>query len=217
MAQSRVFNSQSVVRIMQKRTTVPATMEGKKVRLTVRGNGQRFEPKNSKGEYVTSITDPGVVFAVIIYNTESNSGVALSNPRNKELAAKGMAAERAGNTEEAHKLFSEFLNNVQLSFSVPESSTVNAKLADRVDISAKIIKITTENGSLLTIDPASISILAPEELAPTSFSFDAIEDEKKEQSDAPVVDELIGGEPVVEETPAEEVKTPEELAGVLTA
>lgn len=169
---SRQINKASVINIMNRRSLVPATMEGKKVRLTIQGNGTLVDVKDKEGNLVLSILEDGTNFQKIIYNTGSNSGLAMSNPRNKEYGALGLAAEKAGDRDEAHKQFSLLLNAMQLSFSVPATSAVNAQLGDRVDIAAKVIKITTDNGSLLTIDPTTIQVLRPEELAATSFSFD---------------------------------------------
>lgn len=188
LVMSNKFTSRTVISIMNKRTLVPATMEGKKVRLTVRGNGVLIDVKTKDGELVQSIIEEGMVFQKVVFNTESNSGLAMSNPLNKALSAAAIAAERAGNVDEADKLFKDFLNGVQLSFSVPSTSSILAKLTDRVDISAKVIKITTENGSLLTIDPTSISVLAPEELKAVSFSFDA-----EPEAEVAPVDETVAG------------------------
>lgn len=188
---TRVINAKSVHGIMNKRTVVNESMVGKKVRLTVRGNGTTIDVRTKDGAVVQSVVEPGTVFQKVIFNTESNSGIALASAANKQLAAEGMAAEKAGNAELAHEKFTAFLNAVQLSFNVPTSSTILHKLGDRIDISARIVKVTTENGSLLTIDPATIAVLAPEELAVSTFdlnTFAGVGEEKKE--DAPTAEEL---------------------------
>lgn len=168
------MNSKSVHGIMNKRTLLTEAMIGKKVQLTIRGNGTLVDVKTKTGELVQSVVEPGTVFQKYIFNTESNSGIALANVNNKTLAAEGMAHERAGNVEEAHKSFSSFLNAVQVSFNIPATAgAIIAKLGDRVDISARVVKVTTENGSLLTLDPATISVLTPEALVSTTFDMSA--------------------------------------------
>lgn len=168
----RLLNKASVKGIMNKRTTADAKLVGKKIMLTIQGNGNTIDVKNASGETVASVVEPGTVFQKVIFNTKSNSGIAMRSVRNTDFLKAGLAAEVKGDFDEAHKQYSAFLNGVQLTFSVPTTSPVAEQLSDGLDISAKLIQIDTPNGSLLTIDPATIRILEPEVLGSVAFSFD---------------------------------------------
>jgi hypothetical protein len=173
---ARLMNKTSVIAIMNKRGRLDESFVGKKVQLTIQGNGTTVDVKTKEGVLVESVVEPGTVFQKKIFNVQANSAIAMKNVENNKLAAAGLAAERAGNYEEAHKHYTAFLNAMQVSFSVPSTSPILHQLGDRVDIEARVIKITTPNGSLLTIDPATIRVLEPETLSATTFSFD-LEDE----------------------------------------
>lgn len=169
----RLLTKQSVINIMQKRMTAPASLVGKKIQLTIEGNGSEpWDVKTKAGELVESVTGGGAVFQKKIFNTKANSGIAMSNVRNAEFKAAGRKAELEGNIEEAHAQYQKFLRAVQLDFSVPTTNSIIDKLTNGTDISAMLVKVDTENGSLLTIDPATIRILEPEALSSTVFSFD---------------------------------------------
>lgn len=192
---SRLFNKQTVINIMNKRSLVPASIVGKKVKLTVQGNGTLLPVFTKEGEPVMSVVDEGVQMEKYVYNVQANSGLALSNARNKEYSAQGVAAEKAGDFQAAHDFFVQYLNATQISFNVPSTNAINAKLSQGVDIAAKIVRIDTEAGSLLTIDPSTISIVEPEELKATVFSFDEEtepEGEAKPEGEGQTAGELSG-------------------------
>lgn len=169
---SRQMNMASVKGIMNKRILIPATAEGKTYLFTVQGNGNVIDVKNKDGELVQSIVEPGTVLQKTIFNTRANSALAMGLDINKQLLKDAVAAERAGDTAKAHELFNAYLNAVQISFSVLHPSSLLNQLSTNVDIKGKVQKITTDNGSLLTIDPSSIAIVAPEIAGTTNFSFD---------------------------------------------
>lgn len=185
---TRQLDSKQVFTIMNRRMAVPADKVGKNVRLTIRGNGNTIDVKNKAGELIQSVVEAGTLFQKVIFNLDANSGIAMKSLLNKDLSTAAIKAERAGDKETASKLFSDFLNAVQMSFSVPTTAkALLAQLGDRVEIIAKVVMVTTENGSLLTIDPNTIRVAQPEELAPTVFSFDA-------EEDAPVVADFTAEE-----------------------
>jgi hypothetical protein len=176
---------------MRKRTLVPETLVGKKVVLTIRGNGTTIDVKDKAGNFVQSVVEVGTVFQKVIFNTESNSGIAMASALNKQILQDAIAAERLGDADKASDLFQDFLNKVQLSFSVPSTSSLIGKLSDRIDISARVIKVTTENGSLLTIDPTTIAVKEPEMLASVDFDLsNYMGDEKKDEEPASTANEL---------------------------
>src|ERR1700743_459119 len=143
---ARLMNKSSVVAIMNKRGKLDEKLVGKKVQFTIQGNGTTVDVKTKEGILVQSVVEPGTVFQKVIFNLQANSSIASKNPANHALAAAGLKAELAGNFEEAHKHYTEFLNAMQVSFSVPSTSPILAQLGDRVDIEARVVKITTENG-----------------------------------------------------------------------
>ena len=180
----RLFTKETVRNIMNKRTLVPQTSVNKKVVLTIQGDGNVIDVKNKAGELVESITDPGVVLQKRIFNVQAASGLAMGNARNRQFMIDAIAAEKAGDLEKADQLYREYLNATQLSFSVILPSLMADKLANGVDIAGKVELISTENGSLLTIDPSTISVVAPEVLGNTSFSIDDFFTEEDEETPA---------------------------------
>jgi hypothetical protein len=170
---ARLINAKAIQAIMKQRTAVPDSVAGgKKILLTIQGSGTKIQLVDKNG--ITVANDDGEVIDKMIYNLRANSEVAMKNPANREFLMAGIRAEKAGEMEEADKQFSTYLNKVQMSFSLLLPSAVAGKLADGVEISARVEKITTDNGSLLTIDPKSISIVEPEVLGKTTFNLDDI-------------------------------------------
>lgn len=172
MNTQRLMTSQSVRSIMNKRILIPAEAVGKRVKLAIQGNGNTIDVKDKEGKLVASYLDKSVVLQKTIFNTKANSGLAVTNSRNRQLLKDAMAAEKGGDAEKAHELFNEYLNATQLSFGILLPSSIVAKLAAGVEIAATVDKVTTDNGSLLTIDPSTISIVEPEIYGKTTFNMD---------------------------------------------
>lgn len=184
MAQN-LLNKDAIVRIMNKRALITKALVGRKVLLTIQGNGTVVDVLTKDGDPVMSITDPDVVLQKKIFNVRANSEVAMSNSRNKQILKDAIAAEKAGDEQAAHELYNDFLNKSQVSFGVILPSAIADKLGNGVDIAAKVELISTENGELLTIDPSTISVKEPEVLGATAFSLNAVfgedEDEQAEE------------------------------------
>ena len=172
MSTSRPMTSQSVKGIMNKRALVTAAQIGRRVVLTVQGDGNTVDVKDKEGNFVQSVVEEGTVLQKRIFNAKANSEIAMKNPRNRQYLIDAIAAEKAGDTAKADALFNDYLNSVQLSFSIVLPNTTAGKLANNVEISGKVQEITTEKGSLLTIDASSIAITAPELCKETVFSLD---------------------------------------------
>jgi len=119
---ARLINKASVVSIMNKRGRLDESLVGKKVQFTVQGNGTRIDVKTKEGQLVQSVVEQGTVFQKVIFNLQANSSIAAKSDAVRKLAAAGLAAEMAGNAEEAHKHFTAYLNAMQVSFSVPTTS-----------------------------------------------------------------------------------------------
>lgn len=174
---TRLLGSSAVKSIMSKRITIPALAVGKRVRMLVQGDGNVIDVKTKDGELVMSTIpgQEGIVLQKKIFNTKANSGLALTNPRNRQFVIDGLKAEKAGKPAEAHDLFNAYLNAAQISFGVLLPSTVADKLHNGDEIAATVIQIDTDNGSLLTIDPSTISVLEPEVFGTTTFELDDFE------------------------------------------
>lgn len=187
MANGRLINSQSVKSIMSKRTLIPESAIGKRTVLTVQGNGNVIDVRNKAGEFISSVVDPNLVFQKKIFNCKAVSGIAMANPRNQQLLRDAIAAERSGDAEKASGLFNDFLNAVQLSFSIPLPSAKADKISDGVEIAGLIEKVTTENGSLLTVDASTISVVEPERYGSVNFNMDDFlpKEEKPETEETP--------------------------------
>jgi len=190
--QARMINMASVKAIMQQRIAVPETMVGgKKILFTVQGNGTEMYVQDKGGNYVNSAADPEEVLKKKIFNVKANSTLAMGLKINRDLLAAGVAAEKAGDMDEAHEHFSKYLNAVQISFNILLPNKLEAKLSDGVEIAARVQKITTDNGSLLTLDPATITVVEPEYLGKTTFSFDEFmptEEETTSEEATPATD-----------------------------
>lgn len=164
----------SVSAIMKKRSTIPAEAENKRVRFLIQGNGNVIDVLDKEGNPVTSTIEgyEGTVLQKKIFNLRANSGVAMSNSRTRQYLLDGIKAEKAGDKEKAHELLNQYLNSAQMSFGVLLPSAVADKLTSGMEIAAQVVKVTTENGSLLTIDPSTISIVEPEVYGATTFNME---------------------------------------------
>ena len=116
--------------------------------------GQLF--KNLKvqgnGNYVAArVTESGKVApAKYIYNLNAVSEIAYATPRAQDALNALVAANEAGDIEKEHDAAREFLNIVTLSFSTQKQNYVSGQL-----IQGMVSKVTTEKGSLLTLENTS--------------------------------------------------------------
>ena len=174
MSVAQPITKQSLEMIMKSRDAVSVNDVNEKVTLTIQGNGNIFDVKNKGGEYVQSVREPGSVFQKKIFNCKANSQLAMKDERNGQLLRDGHAAWAAGEFSKADEYYSKYLNNVQLSFGIPLPSAVADTLSNNMDIEARVQKITTENGSLLTIDPSTITVIKARKLSKTTFTVDEV-------------------------------------------
>jgi len=160
---------------MTKRDSITASHVGKKVVFTVQGDGNVIDVTSKDGKPVLSSIagQEGTILQKRIFNLKANSGLAMTNPRNRQYMIDALKAEKAGQADKASELFNAYLNSCQLSFGVLLPSAIVDQLSNGVDIAAKVIQVDTDNGSLLTIDPSTISVKQPEYLeSGTSFNID---------------------------------------------
>lgn len=172
---NRPLTSSSVRSIMTKRDLVGQKHVNSKVVLTIQGDGNVIDVTDKDGKVVMSSIpgQEGTVLQKKIFNLRANSQLAMANARTRQHMVDGLTAEKAGKGDVASESFNAYLNGCQLSFGVLLPSAIADALGNGVDIAAKVIQVDTVNGSLLTIDPSTISVKQPETLdAGTSFNLD---------------------------------------------
>ena len=173
MSQANPLTKKSVARIMNSRKVVTEQHVGQTVTLRIQGDGNVIDVTDKNGDFVAS-ESTGEVLQKKIFNCKANSQMAISNSRNAALALEAINLDAAGDAQGADKAFSDFTNACQLSFNVLLPNSKASKLADGVEFTAEVIKVTTDNGSLLTIDPTTIAIKQALVLeASTGFDMDA--------------------------------------------
>lgn len=193
----RTLTSSAVKAIMSKRSTIPAEAVGKRVKFIIQGDGNVIDVTDKAGNVVRSITDTDLVLQKKIFNLKANSGLAMQNERTRSYIKNGLVAEKLGADGKvhgeingvtgdytAHQWLSAYLNSTQISFGVLLPNSVLAKLTGGVEIAATVQKIDTDNGSLLTIDASSISVVEPESYGSTEFNLDDFMDAVEEFEDA---------------------------------
>lgn len=179
---TRRIDSKAVTGIMNGRKLTKTSRVGKKDVFTIQGNGNVIDVTDKDGKVVTStITGyEGTVLQKRILNTKSNSELAMSNPRTQGYLRDALKAERAGDADAAHELFNKYLNACQLSFGyLLPNDTLDAALGAGVDIAAEIVVVTTENGSLLTIDPKTIRVEEAGVQGGTTFDINSFMEEEE--------------------------------------
>lgn len=185
---ARLMKLDSVRNIMSQRSLITESLVGKLVALTIQGNGNIIDVKDSEGEFVQSLVEEGTVLRKKIFNCKANSAAAMSNARTQGYLKAAVAAEKAGykfkdnvNTgeivnqakaDEAHASYNDYLNACQISFGILLPSAKIDHLSDGVEIAAKVTKVTTTKGSLLTLDPTSVRVMAPEYAGKTVFNVE---------------------------------------------
>ena len=175
MAQTKLVLTKDTVRnIMKKRLTIPEALVGKKVLLTIQGNGNVIDVTDKSGNVVISklAGQEGIVLQKKIFNVRANSAGAMANQRTRQFMIDGLKAEQAGDTEKASELYNQYLNSCQISFGVLMPNRLAEELSSGVDIAGRIELVETENGKLLTIATDSITVKEPEMAESTSFDLD---------------------------------------------
>ena len=158
---TRLIDSKSAIAILNRRTTVTPAHVGSSIKLQIQGTGQ-FLSKGHK--YVVGGIESANAFDRTIYNLKASSSLLMAF--NKPLFTQAMKAESAGDTQAAHDLFNEYLNSVQLSFSVIEPSSRKFNSGD--DVKAHVQMVVGKSGNQsLQVD--NVSYIAPIAIAATKF------------------------------------------------
>jgi hypothetical protein len=155
---SRINTLQSVQNVLNARKQITEAMEGSFQVLTVRGSGNVIPVKTKDGENVPAADGSGLMLEKKLFNLVCNSAIAIKNPRNQAILREAYAAEKAGDATKAAELYNQYLNKTQVSISVLSTTAMFDRIQDGDQIKGKVQKITTENGSILTLDPKSLSI-----------------------------------------------------------
>lgn len=164
-APARMLDAKAFMSILNSRITIKTDNVGQQVLLAVQGNGT-FLPKGHK--YTVNGTDRENQFDRTIYNLRANSQLSMLRDENKQLLSDAIKAESAGNTEEAHKLFNDYLNAIQVSFSVIEPSS--RKFASGDMVTAVVGEAISEAGSKQLV-VNDVRYKAPVTLTKTTFDI----------------------------------------------
>lgn len=138
----RTLDATAAMNILNSRKTLTTKLIGEQIVLSVSGNGQ-FLPAGF--EY----SGPGGVttnqFDRTIYNLRANSQLSMLRKETKQLLASAMKAQSAGDTEAASQLFNDWLNTVQISFSVIERGS-SRPFATGDMVTAVVAEVTNKAG-----------------------------------------------------------------------
>lgn len=168
---------------------------GETVRFHIQGNGFTLPVTDKSGAQVLDRQTGQPLFKTI-YGVKANSHIAMMNPLNRAIITQAMKAETAGNEEEAHTLFNQYLNKIQVSFSVVlNHNRVNPTFYDKQLVEGECRLITTENGSLITMDNVRAAAVAKLGKTPEFSLADLMEI----SDEGPKAEDVFNSEPVVAE------------------
>jgi len=178
------LDAKATQKIIAKRRIFRAADAGTIFKFDIQGNGTTIPVLNKDKAQVNDAA--GLPLYKTIYNTNVNSHVAMLNPRNQAILREAMVAETAGNMELAHEKFNEYLNAVQVSFSVILNNGRTNPVFSKGDlVKGKVQLITTDNGQLLTVE--NVTAVRIEEASSTmSFNLSdlmGLSDEKPSAAD----------------------------------
>lgn len=160
----RLLDAKATQSIIASRAIVRATQDGDTVRFHIQGNGNLIPVTTREGAQVMAAGTDNIPLTKTIYGVKANSHIAMLNPNNQKLLREAMQAETAGEMDDASKLFNQYLNKIQVSFSVIHNPGRRAvQFYDRQLVEGEVRVITTENGSLITMEnarPVAVAKLA---------------------------------------------------------
>jgi len=150
---SFTLTAQTVQNIIASRSIVKQHQAeiGDTVRFHIQGQGFTLPVTDKTGAHVLDRQTQQPLFKTI-YGIKANSHIAMLNPLNRAILTEAMKAETAGDTEKAHNLFNQYLNKIQVSFSIVlNHGRINPTFSDKQLVEGECQLITTENGSLITM------------------------------------------------------------------
>lgn len=161
----RVIDTKGFMAILNKRKTLKTTHIGAQVVLTVQGTGQ-FLPKGYKYAGPAGVTENQ--FDRTIYNLLANSQLSMLRPENAEILKNAIKAESAGDMDKATELFNEYLNSIQISFSVIEPSNRKFNSGDQV---TAVVAEATNAADQRQIVVNDVRYKAPVNVEATTFAL----------------------------------------------
>lgn len=144
----------AVQNIIGKRKRIEATADGELVKVFIQSGGNTIPVMDKAGAPVLGVG--GFPLMKTIYNVAANSAVAMQNPRNREILAGAVQAEKDGDFAAAHLAYNDYLNKIQVSFSVminPGSTPTTFAKDKLVEGTVQLVK--TDNGQLITLQKVS--------------------------------------------------------------
>ena len=162
----RKLDSKAFSAILGARKLIKLEHIGRQVSLFIQGKGQ-YLPQGYQFAGATGLTENA--FSRTIYNVAANSQLAMLRPENKAILTEAMKAESAGDTDAAHDLFNEYLNAVQVSFSVIEPS--NRQFTSGNNVTAIVAEYTNPNTQVRSLVINDIRYVPPVELEAVKFSI----------------------------------------------
>jgi hypothetical protein len=143
----------SAQNIIANRAIISAKQHGETLRFHVQGNGNTIAVTTKDGAQVMANGTDNVPLFKTIYGLKCNSQVAMLNPRNKEILRGAFETEQSGDGEAAHAAYNDYLNKIQVSFSVIlNPGRTNPTFTNGQLVEGEVELITTENGQLLTLN-----------------------------------------------------------------
>jgi hypothetical protein len=185
--QNFVLDSKAVQNIIAKRRIIRLTDAGEKLKFEIQGNGNIIAVLDKSGAPVLSNNGTGVPLMKTIYNIKANSHVAMLNPRNREILKAAHMAEQEGDTDAAHRAYNEYLNKIQVSFSVIlNPGRTHTQFYNGQMVLGRVQLITTDNGQLLTLEDV-VSVRIEEAAKTPTFSLADLMDLDEKGPDAQTV------------------------------
>lgn len=168
-ATRRLIDNAGFFSILNKRKTLKVSDIGEQTVLTVQGNGQ-FLAKGFTYNGPSGAAEN--MFDRWIYNLQANSAYSMQRPENKAILVEAMQAEAAGDLETATDLYNDFLNAIQVSFSVIVNPGSNPrKFASGERVYATVAEVTNSAG-VKQIVVNDVRYKAPVEIAATKFTVE---------------------------------------------
>jgi hypothetical protein len=192
------LNATTVQNIIKSRSIVKQQQAqmGDTVRFHIQGNGFTIPVTDKTGAQVLDRQTQQPLFKTI-YGVKANSHIAMMNPINREILKSAMLAEKEGDDEAAHNAFNQYLNKIQVSFSVIlNHSRVNPVFYDKQLVEGECELITTENGTLITMTNVRAAAVAKLGKTP-EFSLENLMGISDEEPDPKDVFNELKDEPVV--------------------
>lgn len=172
---TRVLDIKSVQNILNSRkVTVQASEVGDFIKFSIAQVSNPLPVKNAAGEFVPEAGGSGAMLHKRIITLKANSAVAVNNARNNDTLRAGFALEQEGKADEATEKYSEYLDKCRLSFSVLSTARNFDAFAEGDRIQGQVQEVKTDKGSLLTLDPTTVTAIEASNGTATSIDIFAM-------------------------------------------